>query len=50
LTNSIDGQILGWELTAGFPKIDPIKLKDVDWEGKSCIYAWDTLGAWSNNQ
>lgn len=49
MTNAVDGQILGWELASGFPKIDISKLRDVEWERKSCVFAWDTIGAWSNN-
>ena len=48
MTNSIDGQILAWELTPGttFTKIDAAKIKEVDWDRKCCVYAWDTVGAW----
>ena len=48
MTNSIDGQTLVWELSSeGFTKVDPQKVKDIDWHEKSTIFAWDTLGIWS---
>lgn len=48
MTNAIDGTILVWELTSGaFTKVDLSKVKDIEWDRKSCIYAWDTLGIWS---
>lgn len=50
MTNSIDGQVLAWELNPGaFTKIDPAKIKDVDWDRKCCVYAWDTVGVWQND-
>ena len=37
-----------WELTSGsFSKVEVVKVKDVEWDKKSCVYAWDTLGIWS---
>jgi len=51
MTNAIDGSIIVWELTTGgFIKVDPAKVKDVVWDRKSCVYAWDTLGIWSKPQ
>jgi len=47
MTNSIDGQVLVWELTSGgFSKVDPAKVKDLEWDRKSCVYTWDVQGAW----
>jgi WD40 repeat protein len=47
MTNSIDGQILVWELMSGeFQRIDPARVKDIEWNNKSCIFSWDTIGAW----
>jgi WD40 repeat protein len=48
MTNAVDGTILVWELSSeGFTKVDPQKVKDIEWSDKSCVYAWDTLGIWS---
>ena len=47
MTNAIDCNILVWELTTGsFTRVDPMKVKDLEWDKKSCIYAWDTIGVW----
>jgi hypothetical protein len=28
-------------------KVDPSIAKDLEWHRKSCVFAWDTIGAWS---
>lgn len=51
MTNSIDGQILSWELQAPgqFVKVDSAKLRDVAWDRKCTIYSYDTMGIWNND-
>ena len=47
MTNSVDCQILVFEMSSGFfRKIEAAQVKDVEWYKKSSIYAWDTLGVW----
>lgn len=41
---------MAWELQPGqFTKIDPAKIKEVEWDRKCCVYAWDTVGCWHND-
>jgi len=48
MTNSVDCQIMTFELTSGyFMKAEALKVKDLKWDKKQCIYCWDTLGLWS---
>lgn len=48
MTNAVDGTVLVWELKPGaFVKVDPTVVRDCEWDRKSCVYAWDTQGAWS---
>ena len=50
MTNAIDGSIFCWDIThAPLTKVDLISVKDLEWERKSCVYAWDSLGIWSND-
>lgn len=42
MTNAIDGTVLVWELKPGaFAKVDPVVVRDLEWDRKSCVYAWD---------
>jgi hypothetical protein len=51
MTNAIDGTILCWTLVPGaFVKIDPANIKDLEWDRKSCVFSWDTIGIWSKNK
>lgn len=48
MTNAVDGTVLVWELKPGaFVKVDPSVVRDLEWDRKSCVYAWDVQGAWS---
>jgi len=39
---------MAFELTSGyFMKVEPTKIKDLKWDKKACVFAWDTLGIWN---
>ena len=47
MTNAVDGVVLCWQLVIGaFSQIDLGLVRDLDWETKTCVYSWDTLGIW----
>jgi hypothetical protein len=48
MTNSIDGDVMCWQLVPGaFIKIDLANIRDLEWDRKSCVFSWDSLGIWS---
>jgi hypothetical protein len=48
MTNAIDGGVMCWQLVPGaFIKIDLANIRDLEWERKSCVFSWDSLGIWS---
>ena len=48
MTNAIDGGVMCWQLVPGaFIKIDLANIRDLEWDRKSCVFSWDTLGIWS---
>ena len=48
MTNAIDGSVMCWQLVPGaFIKIDLANIRDLEWDRKSCVFSWDTLGIWS---
>lgn len=50
MTNAIDGAVLCWHMVLGaFNKVDIGSVRDLDWERKTCVFSWDTLGIWSKS-
>jgi WD40 repeat protein len=48
MTNAIDGGVMCWQLVPGaFIKIDLANIRDLEWDRKSCVFSWDSLGIWS---